>query len=127
MTEYRFTKEQALEALRKAVKLKGEDYVYPEEEKFMGSCRYANDEGSPSCIVGHVVYILDPEAFKHLAAVEAEQETTAVEDLTIAYEGSYLPEDFWDRATARVLQEAQSKQDTGSKWGDALGAAEDAV
>lgn len=128
MTEYRFTKEQALEALRKAVKLKGEDYVYPEEEKFMSSCRYATDEGKPSCIVGHVVNILDPEAFAHLAAVEAEQGTTAAEDLTHSgYDDSYLPVDFWDRDTARVLGIAQAQQDIGSKWGDALGTAEDAV
>lgn len=127
MTEFRFTTEQALEALRKAVELKGSDYVYPPGEKDSphGSCMYAHN-GSPSCIVGHLVNILDPEIFARLAAAEEQGGPHGAEELTNP-DVNYLPEDFWSPSTARVLGFAQYAQDRGELWGTALATAEDNV
>lgn len=120
--------EEVMAALRKAVELKGEDYTYPDNEMADGTCRYATAESTPSCIVGHVVHILDPEAFAQLARVEGEHGTDAASSLAwrpIDGGEGYLAPGFWSDRAAGFLQAAQNMQDGGFTWGDALAHAED--
>lgn len=127
MTEPRFTTEQAMEALRKAVELKGANYMYPDSEKNTrtseGTCMYSH-KGQPSCIVGHVINILDPKVFAGLETQEMLYGPQGAEDLTLQ---GYLPADFWSKDTGRVMAIAQGMQDTRHSWGDALAEAEDKV
>lgn len=103
------TAAEARELLTRAVEEMGAEYVYPDP----GHCRYFNDDGTPSCLVGHVL------AYKGVAAVtfadRIDNETT-VDGLR-----------SWmltaDDRTARALRAAQAKQDSGEDWGTALAAA----
>ena len=64
MTE-KYTAEQVLDTLAKVVAGK-EDFVYRlDQRNEYGNvqCNYAEDDGSPSCIVGHVAAALDPDLF----------------------------------------------------------------
>lgn len=136
-----FTYQDVLDAARKVVAEKGADYVYPRN---MGGAGYGQGvpkgkgpvyaEGEiPSCLVGHVIYALDPEAFANLAAVEAELGTVSAEDLTLGVcydaeeddEYGYLPSDFWDVEAEALMNTAQNYQDRGKPWGDSLALAED--
>ena len=127
-----FSREKIIEAMRAVVAEKGSDYVYPESEKDGGTCQYAH-KGTPSCIVGHLIHRLDPEAFAHLAVVEADHGSEPALGLVYIYpngetaEGSYsyLKERLWPEDLDIAIQEAQSAQDFGKTWGDALGEFED--
>lgn len=127
MTEPRFTTEQAMDALRKAVELKGADYVYPDSEKNSGNsdgtCMYSH-KGQPSCIVGHVINILDPEVFAGLVLKEGMYGPQGVQELD---DEGYIPADFWSEDTSLVMSAAQGIQDNRLPWGDALAEAEDNV
>lgn len=112
-----FTRQDVLEAARMVVADKGEGYVY---EKF--SCSYA-DNGEPSCFVGHVVYILDKEAFARLAKVEEELGTESVKYLMGG--DDYLPVGFWTTAASDFLAIVQDQQDGRETYGYALATAED--
>lgn len=135
-----FTRQDVLEAARKIVAEKGPDYVYPRNSINGGGGYGTNtgpvyaEDGKPSCLVGHVVHALDPEAFAHLASVEEAYGTEAAESLT--YHGfdsdaedesnyHYLPEDFWDVEAETLMNSAQTSQDVGNPWGVALAQAED--
>lgn len=118
---YPFTLEQVLEATRTLVEEKGEDFVYSPVDGFAGGdCVYAVD-GNPSCLVGHVIFRLDAEAFKHLAELERERGSVAAADLV---GGGYLRQSFWTSDAAMAMQEAQATQDEGLPWGRALYEAE---
>ena len=112
-----FTLEDVLNAAREVVAEKGEDYVYSGPG---GSCVYANEDGTPSCLVGHVIHRLDPNVFKHLAEKEFVDDTTAAELLTVE---EYVPYEFWDMEAERAMNTAQEHQDDGVPWGTALKAA----
>lgn len=133
-----FTRQEVLDAANKAIAEKGADYVYPRASTAGNG--YGSKDGpvyaegdSPSCLVGHVIYALDPEAFAHLAAVEARNGSEAADQLTWFHYGEhgeeatygYLPEDFWDSEAEALMTLAQSHQDHGIPWGDALARAED--
>lgn len=113
-----FTREDVLYAAREALAEKGEDYIYLKRE-----CVYAED-GVPSCFVGHVVYILDPEAFAQLAEREDEYGTESVKFL-MGSDDDYLPLYFWTADAADLLAIVQDGQDRRKTWGDALAYAED--
>lgn len=100
------TADEARELLQRAVNEKGADYVYP--ERF--NCRYFNEDGGPSCIVGHV---LDYKGLT-LDDVPGVENTAAL--LTIRGDGVIKCDDL----TSRALQEAQNVQDCGEPWGYAL-------
>lgn len=127
-----FTLETVLTVAREVVAEKGEDYVYPRSEKKSRNpvtsridevCQYAY-EGRPSCLVGHVIYRLDPDAFSSVMESEAKYGPAAAAELVL--EG-ILPEDFWDAEAENAMQEAQVAQDKGATWGRALDTAERAV
>lgn len=126
-----FTAEDILEAMAKAVEARGEDYkyIYPKVDTpdYWGemksvpsdSCLYVDpNDGTPSCIVGHAIHTLDPEAFQHLAEAERENPDTQVA-LRLIEEG-FLPEGFWVEEAARIAQVAQTAQDSRLTWGEAL-------
>lgn len=125
------------EALERIVAEKGEDYVYP----LAGDdCVYAektSDGYVPSCIVGHVVAALDAEAFKNAAEYEqVNGESGGVSDFFQYgfYYGDdrndwgeypeeseeYQPGIIHDEVLTSALQIAQTTQDYGFTWGEAL-------
>lgn len=105
------------DAIHKVVEEKGEDYIYP---GWGATCVYANKDGSPSCLVGHVIAALSPEDFERV--VEYENYEIGVEgggDTDIKSVVSALDLGISERAT-QALREAQNAQDMGNKWGTAL-------
>mgnify|MGYP003441213565 CR=1 FL=1 len=117
-SDARFTLDDVLNATRKIVEEKGGDYRYDPEGH---GCLYAAD-GTPSCLVGHVINALDPEAFTILAGMEADRSMSmpAVE----LRDGDWLAEDFWSDDAEVAMQAAQDAQDSGLTWGQAVYAAE---
>lgn len=104
-----YTNEQINAALNKALDLKGQDYVYKQND---GSCDYAV-AGEPSCLVGHVLHTLDPEMFKRVAEWERDPSSG---DLTFDCVWSDLELPF-DREQVKALRLAQVAQDQGKNWG----------
>lgn len=117
-SEPRFSLEQVLQAAREVVEEKGEDYVYEYPD-----CKYAVN-GTPACIVGHVVNRLDPAVFEFLATKE-ETESTGSEIVTSLTSRGWLDRNFWSHDAQVAMSVAQSCQDVGETWSAALAAAED--
>lgn len=99
---------EAVALLDRAVAERGEDYVYPEEERTaMGDCRYFFD-GHPSCIIGHVL------AYKGIGAEQ-------IKDYEGKYVGAVISKFFVPAIDVALLfTEAQSMQDNGHSWGQAV-------
>lgn len=112
--QFTFGVDDVLKAARKIVSGK-ENFVYE------GSCVYAKD-GTPACLVGHVVHLLDPDAFQELAEQEIVSGGQFADQLTLC--GRYLPQDFWTPEAGEVMRRAQVFQDTNNPWGRALDEAE---
>lgn len=105
ITEAEFT-----EALEKAVSVKGEDYVYGPT-----NCIYRTPEGAPSCLIGHVLYHLDP----NLLDFAGKWENVNVGGVLRA-----MARDGVATVPARVVRAAaaaQRAQDSKEPWGWALG------
>ena len=121
------TETEVREALYKAVKLKGEDYVYPEEMKLtedggyqvtgvMASCVYWDRRDptkppAPCCIVGVTLDILGipPDWVEEFRGV-----ADAIDKEKVSLEANAL----------MLLEKAQEEQDDGAKWGAAIAHAE---
>lgn len=126
------TAEQALDALEKAVALKGPDYVYTDQatgiradsEEWHGTgigCRYAGPDGEPACIVGTALSIIDQAVFDVVRECEAEEGSFPVIDLC---EGTGdVPVVVAAADAVWVFRCAQVAQDGGATWGEALKAA----
>lgn len=126
-----FTRENVTAALKDIVAEYGEDYVYPAAG---ATCTYSQPEDGklvPSCIVGHVIYRLAPEAFAVIADLEAitnfgdsspAQEVLrgALGDFGVQDNSAHLDPLTEDRDLVYALTEAQGAQDTGHTWGQAL-------
>lgn len=111
MTSRYIGADEALAALEAVVAEGGEDYVYPDEEKdHDGMCRYVRKDGTPSCIVGHVVTLLDPELLPLLATKEG----------AAALSLGFPDKLHFTNQAAQVLDAAQQEQDNGKTWGEAL-------
>lgn len=108
----RLTKPEVLDMLKREVEKKGADYVDPGANDF--GCRYVNeDQKTPSCIVGHILInnkIVPPDFF-----FEHNLNETDVSDVS-----EHVP---MTPAALEALVAAQSKQDRGATWGEALKAA----
>lgn len=116
MIELSFSK--VVEISQALVEEFGEDYIYSKED---GVCVYVHD-GAPSCFVGHVL---------HRAGVPLER----LEKADTASWGGGMGADSLIRglteegalatpdSTRSFLSAAQTEQDNGSTWGEALGAA----
>lgn len=129
MTTENFTWDNVIAAMRKAVETKGEDYVYP-----MGGCTYSNPDGSPSCIVGHVLADVTPKTYD---AIHKEENSTGVgQFFFLVAGGSYTHRDSEGNETPvcgeihaptptetellrAALDAAQQVQDGGEPWGEA--------
>lgn len=95
---------EAINLLDTAVTMKGRDYVYPTP----GTCVNWNDDGTPSCIVGHVLHYLG-------ATPELTGEGTAMQTCeTFFYRQGTV---VFTPAAITVLRVAQSVQDNGGTWG----------
>lgn len=113
-----FTKKDVLQAMSEVVAEVGEDRVY-QIPKGAYNCVYT-DNGEPSCLIGHVINKLDPEAFRELRRADAAY--TGIAALALQ-EGGYLPQKFWTKSAMAVASSAQRAQDQGNTWGEALGQA----
>lgn len=118
-------KENVIELLERAVNEKGADYVDP--NALDNVCEYADLEGNPLCIVGHVLGYLG-EPFKPTVHEEYDgstwtspwgTETDAREAILISDAIEF--EDY--DVVASVLFAAQKEQDNRGTWGEALEAA----
>lgn len=129
-------------ALDDAVALKGENYRYSDEFGD-GDCTYSTKPGDgeqrPACIVGHVIYQLDRDAFNSIAKNEwklgkvylVSEEGYETGETTAAWlpdprtvdgikdYGVSVIEDA-DDGVMLLLGFAQSLQDAGRPWGKAV-------
>ena len=122
MTE-KYTAEQVLDTLAKVVAGR-EDYIYRLDQRDAdGSvqCNYAEDDGSPSCIVGDVAAALDPDLFRDLVEGEREGDSFAV------LSASHYFRSHFDGRALLALEVAQRAQDEGRSWGTALIEARNAI
>jgi len=123
--------DKAIELLERAVEEKGADYVDPDADTV--GCNYADGQGNPLCIVGHVVNYLGvdlrpvvvgedgaehEELWGHgVSAVELNYATRAA-----PHPGIRITDDaVW------VLGKAQTMQDNGASWGEAVKYAKEAA
>lgn len=128
----KFTKDAVIAALEEIVKEKGEDYVYPQAEKFL-PCVYAVD-GEPSCIVGQVIAKIDPDLLKEVAEFEARTESSfGVTSFnrpddddrgrsfdTVSNEYIEYPSLDADPEAWNILRIAQSRQDNRQYYGEVV-------
>lgn len=105
---------ETLQALRDAVALKGADYVDPNAAG-PAECLYGNSDGSPACIVGHVL---------HAWGMNLDDLAGDVHDLTTGGTYPEVAAALREGPVVDILLEAQMIQDAGRTWGSALEAAE---
>lgn len=113
----KFTKAQILEAAEHAVEKMGADYVYPRSQPNSpdyGDCVYAEPDGSPSCIVGHIVAELDPESFALITELRGGDRIFPADRL---WESGF---ETHSEVAVDALVNAQEAQDNGETWGEAL-------
>lgn len=107
------TLELALKTLRKIVKERGKDWVYPpvhEKPEWRvpgGACRYFLKDGSPACIIGYLIKELD---LPFDSSYEGEK----------AVNLSHL----WKQSVGNFLGRVQASQDQGLALGAVLEYAE---
>lgn len=104
------SKDAFIEAMREAVRQRGEDFVYPKEWREDGGCRYyvesplGSTEGA--CIVGKAIEVATGSPYTGYNG-------PAHEILTAEY-------DLDDQGVADAAFVAQRAQDVGGTWGHAL-------
>lgn len=96
---------QAVVFLEKAIAEKGADYVY-EPAQNGERCLYF-DNGTPSCLVGHVLSYM---GYDSTDVTENEDAETTIQKMGIEF----------DKETARLLCAVQENQDDGLAWGESL-------
>lgn len=99
----------------------GEDYVYPRAAigDAFGSCVYAEDLEHPSCIVGHLIYRIDPDTFQQIAESDSANHE-GVSGIVSEYGDYNFGTVDEDVSLLDALTNLQDQQDTGSTWGNAL-------
>jgi len=118
MTKKNVTEQMIIDTLRAVVE-ENPSYVYPSSildeynhtraddyHREGGSCVYATPDGKPACLIGHVIYRLDPEK---LPPYDTPSETAS--DVM----SELFPEATND-ALCYALDEAQGTQDLGGSW-----------
>ena len=103
------TYDQAVDELLKAVRERGDRYVYPEDWRDSRNlCQYALEDGSPACIVGQVLHQIGA----NVAALHGEDcgPRAAAEIVGVSM----------DRNAATLLVMAQEYQDEDTPWGEAV-------
>ena len=122
-----FTLFETLAALKEAVAERGENYVYEADPLSLSeACSYSTVAGAPSCIVGEVLARLTPDIFKSIHEYEWFSEEDGKFDLheqniniRMKIGDHYIEMPFRDDAIT-LLYHAQSAQDIGARWGDAV-------
>lgn len=114
-------KNAVVESLKEIVAEYGAGYVYQKPQP-IDTCQYTNPDGSPSCLVGHVIARVNPEAFATIAATEYDYDspTGAIEAAVEGIEINFNVELGFDQETIALLGVVQNAQDRGTAWGDAL-------
>ena len=108
--------EHVIELLENAVKDRGADWVYPLEWKHRdGPCRYFID-GKPGCIIGHVIYQLG-------GGPDDVEEGEGVFGLEVWNRVLEISDDYKILEILEILSTAQTAQDYGTSWGEAVAAA----
>lgn len=113
--------------LRAAVEKRGEDYVFPSDLDHRGesgACRYVTGDGLPACIVGEVLYAIDP------AIVPGHDTFMDAGDLfgELMFDGDEFeeregPKFELDLKSQTLLEKAQRAQDSDLPWGESAHAA----
>lgn len=112
----RIDQKLALELLRKVVEDKGAGWVDPNSADGT-ACQYVDiDTNTPSCIVGHVMVAAG------LGAAELDYEDDV---FGLAQQLRFKGTADLSGNAISVLMAAQSRQDHGDNWGEALEEAED--
>lgn len=101
ITEAQFTK-----AMQEAVAERGEDYVY--RVRVNGSCVYVDADGSPSCLIGLALSKINPSRLP-----DYHHPRNSIPALTLL--DGIVPD-----AVAWAADDAQTIQDTGHTWAEAL-------
>lgn len=122
---------KAIELLERAVKEKGAKYVDPNANTV--GCQYADEKGQPLCIVGHVMSYLDVDLRPVVTGGDFEDiervwgwGVSAVE-LGYALGAAPHPGVSLTDDAVWTLGRAQTIQDDGNTWGEALEAAKGAA
>jgi hypothetical protein len=125
-----FTTDDVLKTVSDLLNEYGENYRYRAPVNELGEsegCRYA-DQGSPSCLLGHIAFRLDPELFEHLSVIDDDSVSydntrfagkSAYVAFKDAIEGGDKPETGVYRFVDDLFR-AQSRQDAGETWGHAV-------
>jgi len=104
------TEEQVTEAMRQVIEEKGADYVYPEEEKLIHGggqmCRYGTEKGEPLCLIGHVIVKLGTTLHRQM---EGRPASGVLRSIGVT-----------DERVLEAADRAQTYQDRGDIWGEAL-------
>jgi hypothetical protein len=109
------TVRQFTEAMRAAVAERGENWVYPANDQVAhdtgwrdgrGFCQYTTADGEPGCLIGLALHKIDPSIVPAYGSLMGA-------DLTLKAFG--LP-----HSVQVAAQSAQSAQDDGETWGEAL-------
>lgn len=109
------TYQDVVDALRKAVIDKGENYVYENETE---SCRYFDASGQPSCIVGHALSQWGVAPFRFNETLNGSGVGNLFREHVIA--DPQRDFDFKGSQAYRTLRLAQRRQDSGTSWGRVL-------
>lgn len=109
------------EALEVAVAERGADFVYPEEWMPSGLCKYQLGDGSAACIVGLAARKIDPEiAMPFDGAPTSNVIGRALGMVDSDCDNGYGEPEGFPFKLRRALDVAQSAQDMGETWGEAL-------
>jgi len=106
--------DDAVEHLRKAVEVRGADWVYPHEWRttaentYFDLCQYAIN-GQPACIIGQVLFQL---------GLDLNKVDLFFGSVAMAF-GMYHDVQV-DPDAIELLQKAQDQQDNGVAWGKAV-------
>ena len=122
-----FTVEETLAALKEAVAERGADYVYEADPLSLSeACSYSTIEGESSCIAGNVLKRLTPEIFQSIHEYEWYNEEEGKFDLheqcfdaMVKGSAGNIDMPFTSDAIT-LLFRAQTAQDNGTTWGDAV-------
>lgn len=115
----------AKEALEQAVAIKGEDFAFDSFESSSLGCLYANSDGSPCCIVGTALHLLDiplPDP----ASEENSYVFSPYANFASTYTNKFLNRILleqgyeFDERASELFRLAQVEQDEGMTWGKAL-------
>lgn len=114
-----FTADDALDALRKAIELRGSYRTNPGANR---SCYYVEDDGTPACIVATAFHI----AGLPLPTPGTDENEHGIKALIEEYR-FYADTVRFTNGAVQVLAEAQVIADEGGTWGSALQYATDGV